>query len=468
MNNKRIEEKLHATGDSELYRYDSAYRLTRFERGALNATRDAIVVPSAHAPLHSQWRLDGVGNWPQVDGETRQHSSFNEITVRNNGAPSTLLSDNNGNMTDDGEFTFQWDYLNRLRTVTRKSGGTPIAVYSYDAVSRRIRKQVTNSGALNGTTDFYLDGWREIEERNGADALVQQYVYGVYIDEPLVLDRNLGGGDTAVGVGDQRLFYHQNTLASVFALTDSAGRTVEGYQYDAYGHQMVYTPGSNGVVDFGGDDVITSGGLSAVRNPYTYTGRRVDAETALYHFRQRYLNAEQGRFTQRDQSGYEADSWGNLYTYVSNMAPNLVDPSGLSHKYWVRQGKGKKVKMGVVSNGGECIQIQGKVPTPIGVFCPPIAVFGSLCVCELEVTWTCEVKEVEYQHIWYWFDKPTGQTRTTYYIYTETISKTANAKCESNADCTKICDEKAEEFRRSFGSVGGRFGGGWQGKTCDK
>jgi hypothetical protein len=43
---------------------------------------------------------------------------------------------------------------------------------------------------------------------------------------------------------------------------------VEGYLYDAYGRQTVYTPGTNGVVDFVGDDGVTTGGSSVVDNPY--------------------------------------------------------------------------------------------------------------------------------------------------------------------------------------------------------
>lgn len=327
MNNKRIEEKLHAARDSERYRYDSAYRLTKFDRGTLNATKDNITMPSANVPLHITWTLDGVGNWKQVDGETRQHSSFNEIIQRNGASVTSILSDDNGNVTDNGTSTFAWDYRNRLRSVTRKAGNAPVAVYSYDAMGRRIRKVVTNSGALNGTTTFYLDGWREIEERDGADRLTQQYVYGVYIDEPLVMDRNLGGGNTATGSGDQRLFYHQNTLYSVLALTDATGKIVEGYQYDAYGRHTVFGSGPNGIVDFGGDDHTSPGSVSSLGNPYVFTGRRLDSETGSYYYRMRYIDPKEGRFISRDPIGYYDGP--NLYAFVQSNPINLLDPGGL-------------------------------------------------------------------------------------------------------------------------------------------
>ncbi len=137
---------------------------------------------------------------------------------------------------------YTYDAENRLRTVTLRSSGELIAVYSYDALGRHIEKDVTNSGSQNGTTDFYYDGWRDIEEHDGAGVLTQQYVFGNYIDEPLVMDRNLDGDSTATGPGDRRIFYNQDALYSVYALTDAAGKIVEGYMYDAYGRQTVYTP----------------------------------------------------------------------------------------------------------------------------------------------------------------------------------------------------------------------------------
>lgn len=212
MNNKLNEVKLHDAANSEAYDYDSAYRLVQFDRPGVGAI----------TPLHSEWTLDGVGNWQQVDGETRQHSSFNELIHVEDGSPFNLDYDDNGNLTDDGTYEFAWDYRNRLRTVTRKAGGALIAVHAYDADDRRIRKVVTNSGALNGTTDYYYDGWQVLEERDGGDVLTQQYVYGRYIDEPLALDKNEDGDGSATGPDDNRLFYHQNSLYSMFAVTDAS------------------------------------------------------------------------------------------------------------------------------------------------------------------------------------------------------------------------------------------------------
>ena len=317
------EVKLHDVVNNEQYTYDSAYRLTQFDRN------DA----SAIIPTQSTWTLDGVGNWTQVDGEAREYSSFNEIITLDDGSVTAVLSDDNGNIVDDGTYEFSWDYRNRLRGVVRKSGSHQVAVYTYDASDRRVRKEVTNSGALDGVTHFYYVGQQVLEERDGSDLLTQQYVYGIYIDEPLVLDRNLTGGPSALDPGDQRLFYHQNHLSSTFALTDVTSAIVEGYQYDAYGSQLVFAPGTNGVVDFGGDDVIVPGGAGEVRNPYQFTGRRLDAETDLFYYRARYMDTDLGRFLSRDPIG--SFDRINLYEYAHSSPAKYNDPLGMKVKGFI-------------------------------------------------------------------------------------------------------------------------------------
>ena len=243
--------------------------------------------------------------------------------------------DDNGNLTNDGSRGYQWDYKNRLRQVCLLDPNNPsgtdgipgtgddcqapaalqIATYSYDAMNRRIRKVVTN-----GLTEFFYDGWRVIEERNESSLITQQYVYGIYLDEPLILDPNLNGDGSAIGLGDQRLFYHQNIQYSVHALTDAAGSIVEAYQYDAYGRTIVFIgPGSDSVW-FTQDDPQAL--TSAVNNPYTYTGQRLDSETLLMYFKERYFNTGFGRFISRDPIGYV----DGMNLYSAYFVPNNMDP----------------------------------------------------------------------------------------------------------------------------------------------
>ena len=328
MNNRIFQRRLHDLNNSELYEYDSVYRLINFERGELNADGDGITNPSGDVSQGQEWDLDGVSNWDQVTTtdengadttDNREHSSFNEL-ISQEGV--TLRYDDNGNLVEDAEYTYEYDSRNRLRTATRKADGV-VAEYFYDAMRRRIRKEVDNSGDLDGVTDYYYDGQRVIEERDGNNILTQQYVYGNYIDEVLVLDRNLDGDNSAIGIGDQRFHYHQDAQFSVYAVTDENGDILESYLYDPYGEVTVF--------DANGDIVADNpwgAANSLIDNPYLFTGRRFDEETGLYYFRARYFDTDQGRFISRDPLGY-IDGM-SLYEYVQSNPEVFGDPLGTS------------------------------------------------------------------------------------------------------------------------------------------
>jgi RHS repeat-associated protein len=349
-NDKLIEEKLHDPGNSEVYTYDSAYRLTSFARGTLNAAKTAIATPTnTLGALQNQgWTVDGLGNWTAnthttggtTGTENRTAGSFNQITTLtgspyDGNATGTYVYDNNGNLTDDGVRTYQYDAMNRLRNVFRKSDNLQVAAYTYDSGNRRVRTVVTNGGIdgtlPNGTTDFYYQGWQVVEEHDGTNAITQQYVYGSGLDQVWTLDNRRNGITVAqlnAATGEFRHFYHTNTLGSVYGLTNQSGVLKEGYQYDAYGRQTVFTPGVSGVVHFGDGDVITVGGHSALSNNYLYTGQRFDAETGLDYYKSRYDSPELGRFISRDPIEYGGGDI-NLYAYVHDNPSNSADPVGM-------------------------------------------------------------------------------------------------------------------------------------------
>jgi RHS repeat-associated protein len=156
-----------------------------------------------------------------------------------------------------------------------------------------------------------------VEEQDVKGVTRATHVYGRYLDEVLTMDR-----------GGQTLYYHQNASYSTYALSSASAALIEGYRYDPYGRQTVFTPGPNGVVDFGGDDIVFAGGASSVGNPHTFTGRQLDAETGLLFYRARHYDPAKGRFVQRDPVDYAGGP--NLYEYTRSNPLNRVDPSGLA------------------------------------------------------------------------------------------------------------------------------------------
>jgi RHS repeat-associated protein len=193
--------------------------------------------------------------------------------------------------------------------------------YKHDPQGRRIRKAVTNKGGLNGTTRFIWWGvgsWQCVEERDGDDDLVARFTYAPsYIDAVAVQERDLNA-DSDFGDTNEVVYYQANTLFSVYALSDGDGSVVERYRYDAYGGCTVLDPDGSADAD----------GLSDVKNPYTFTGRRLDPETGLMQYRHRYHSPVLGRFTSRDPLRY-ADSL-NLFGYARGRSTAGRDPSGTS------------------------------------------------------------------------------------------------------------------------------------------
>jgi RHS repeat-associated protein len=92
----------------------------------------------------------------------------------------------------------------------------------------------------------------------------------------------------------------------------SQGKAVERYAYTPYGEMVVL------------DATGAPKALQEPLQPYGYTGRRYDSETGLWYFRNRYFDAELGRFIGRDKLGYV----DGMSLYRGYFVPNYVDPSG--------------------------------------------------------------------------------------------------------------------------------------------
>ena len=296
MGNKLTEGKLHDPANSETYTYDSAYRLITFNRA-----------PGGIAPSQSTWTLDGVGNW--IAGQRPVAA----VLLHQRADPAAP----GGRRPRDGPLRQQRQrdrrrhvplQLRRLQppaaTVTRKSDGALVAVYSYDADGRRISKVVTNSGTLTAPPTSTTTAGRTSRSTTAPVPSMQQYVFGANIDEPLVMDRNLGGGSTATGPGDQRLFYNQNTLYSVYALTDTTGKIVEGYQYDAYGRQTVFATRREWRRGLRRRRRRSRRRRQRRRQPLAVHGATARSRDGSDVLQESVLLTDQGRFITRDPSGH--------------------------------------------------------------------------------------------------------------------------------------------------------------------
>jgi RHS repeat-associated protein len=312
--NKLSEENRHNAPCSESYKYDAAYRLIDYKVARrVDTTATVSATPLVNSAIcgsgtQTAYDLDEAGNWKSkvTDGrtQTRTHNAVNEITSI---AAVPLTYDDNGNLIEDQLYSYAYDEEDRLILATRKWDNHVVGVYQYDALGRRVLKVADPSGVPT-TTRYFHDDERIIEEQSGTGVTQATYVYGESIDEILTMNR-----------GGQTYYYHQNALWSVAAVTDSAASVVERYAYDPYG-KVTITDGAGN----------PRGSISAIKNPWMFTGRRLDEETGFYDYRTRYLDPSIGRFLTRDTIGVWEDEsdLGNGYAYVGNNPSSYIDPSG--------------------------------------------------------------------------------------------------------------------------------------------
>jgi len=105
--------------------------------------------------------------------------------------------------------------------------------------------------------NYFNPEWQVLAEYDNSNNLQRYYVYGNYIDEPLVMRRQSDSED---------FYYAGDHLYSTVALigyVDPAWVVVERYEYDAYGKMTRLDP-----------DFTTWSGTEA-GNPYFFTARRL-------------------------------------------------------------------------------------------------------------------------------------------------------------------------------------------------
>ncbi|MES2153919.1 MAG: DUF4951 domain-containing protein [bacterium] len=331
----------HAPNFSRQNVYDSVGRLRQSTWGNFAnlpfGSWNTMAPAAGGLPDATEYGLDSTNAWRTVNTttastmatETRSYGVMGQVgSSTTGGGAFTYAYNAAGNRLDDGQHRYTWDGFNRLRTVSDKMTGALQATYNYDAFNRRVAKVLPLA-----TTTFTYDGVNVIQEDNGLGVLLRQFVHGDHVDEPLIMDTNVNGDASAVGVLDERRAFVQDRLGNVVALLRPFSGTgwvpAEVYAYDAYGSRIVIQAGLDGFISWGYDDIAST--TSASGNLYAYTGQRFDPESGLYYYRARYYDAAAGQFLSRDPIGIwgDASASGNGYAYVGSNPISFTDPSGL-------------------------------------------------------------------------------------------------------------------------------------------
>ena len=94
--------------------------------------------------------------------------------------------DADGNMTNDGRWTFTWDGENRLVSMQALSsvptGAKKKLDFTYDYQGRRTQKIVStwngSSYVAASTNKFVYDGWNLVAELNETNGIIRSYLWG--------------------------------------------------------------------------------------------------------------------------------------------------------------------------------------------------------------------------------------------------------------------------------------------------
>jgi RHS repeat-associated protein len=279
----------------------------------------AVPVTNASAPVFKSISIQATLPGPPAQTATETRSAFLAKT------PEVYAHDLDGNLTQDGLWTYTWDAENRLIQLETRSDVAAQAAglarvkltFAYDSQGRRVRKQVFawtgGAWAATPTTDlrFLYDGWNLLAEYNAlsSNALVRTHVWGLDLS-----GREQGAG----GVGG--------------LLWTTSGATAHAPAYDANGNIVAWVDLATATVtgrrDYAafGEAVLTTGNAASL--PFAFSTKYRDNETELYYYGFRYYNPSTGRWLSRDPIGEEGGL--NLYGMVGNNPINHWDYLGLN------------------------------------------------------------------------------------------------------------------------------------------
>ncbi|QQE13182.1 hypothetical protein JD969_06895 [Planctomycetota bacterium] len=183
------------------------------------------------------------------DGTFDRVEHFDDFEVTDSYAQNTYEYDAAGNMTFDGVYAYTYDAWNRMtqvykahrNTLGNVENGALVQSNQYDALGKRIIKQVHNSDNLDNTYHYYYEGMRQIEVRDDSDEILKQNVWGLnYVDE-LVESRTVriySGFEMEEYITTYAL---QDANYNILGIVNPYGTLIERYEYTPYGERIVFT-----------------------------------------------------------------------------------------------------------------------------------------------------------------------------------------------------------------------------------
>jgi len=248
--------------------------------------------------------------------------------------------DNNGNLISkqkkglNGEVTnFEYSSENQLLRFKlfdpNYSSTMPAkeVEYTYDALGRRIQKQVVDHRDATNVTKtftrrFVYDGQEIALEYDGSNSLLARYTHSTLrTDDVLAVDVRQAGVNAALAQNAQTYTYLKDAQGTITDIAGNAGNKLQHYIYSAFGTIL-------GIQNSNAADITAN---PVLRTSYSYTGREFDSESGNFYYRARYYDSAVGRMLQKDPHPGIPEipgSVNNSYAYGLNNPIIQTDPSG--------------------------------------------------------------------------------------------------------------------------------------------
>ena len=326
-------------GANSLNQYTNRDMPTAFDVMGLSFATNAVTVNGQAAYRKGEYFR---AELPVSNGSTSVWQSVsvaatNQTTVSGNAyVPKNqeqFYYDLDGNLTNDGRWTYSWDAENRLvKLAPNTSIGPRNSIkFEYDWQGRRLHKQVwANTGWSGSPTNdvkFVYDDWNLLAELNATNnVVIRSFMWGLDLSGSLQGAGGVGGLLEVVYKGTQttNCFVAFDGNGNVAALTDAGGTSILAqYEYGPFG------------------EVLRKNGDLAYSNPFRLSTKYQDEETDLLYYGYRYYDPISARWKSRDMSGEHHSL--NLYAFVGNAAITQIDPQGLN--IYVTAGNGGATKI---------------------------------------------------------------------------------------------------------------------------
>ncbi len=229
--------------------------------------------------------------------------------------------DADGNLTDDGVWTYAYDAESRVYRMTATTAavnaGYPsrVLTFKYDYLGRRVQKSsALTVGATTTTTvtRYLYDGWNVIAEIGDTDNLLRSYTWGLDLAGTL---EGAGGVGALLQIHDyganKDLLATCDAGGNIAALVNAADGTVEAtYEYSPFG------------------ELLRCEGTYAKTNPIRFSSKFTDDESGLVYYGARFYSPSLGRFINRDP--IEEAGGLNLYGFCANDGVGAWDFLGMA------------------------------------------------------------------------------------------------------------------------------------------